>query len=91
MVENRGLDSEEHVSDGPGKLTKALMIDRALNGEDLVKSERLFLERGRKARKVATSARVGIKVGTAFRWRFSVEGNRFVSGGKASLPHPQKP
>lgn len=31
---------------GPAKLCQALRIDRALDGEDLVHSERLFLERG---------------------------------------------
>ena len=30
--------------DGPGKLTKALCIDRTLNGEDLISSNDLWIE-----------------------------------------------
>ena len=32
--------------DGPGKLTKALHIDRSFNGEDLTVSDRIWLETG---------------------------------------------
>jgi DNA-3-methyladenine glycosylase len=47
---------------GPAKLTQALAIDRDLDGEDLVASDRLFVERGRpiaKARLVA-ARRIGV-------------------------------
>ena len=60
--------------DGPGKLTKAMQIDRTLNGEELVTSERLWLETGDKPQTVLELPRVGI--GYASRedrerlWRF---------------------
>jgi DNA-3-methyladenine glycosylase len=87
MLRNRSLDSDEHVTDGPGKLTQALGIDSSLNGEDFVTSDRLFLEEGRKADGIGSSSRVGIRQGIEFKWRFFVKGNRFVSRAKPSPPH----
>jgi DNA-3-methyladenine glycosylase len=87
MLRNRGLDSDEHVADGPGKLTKALMIDSSLNGEDLVTSDRLYVEKGEKVEGIESSSRVGIRRGVEFQWRFFVKGNRFVSRAKPSAPH----
>ena len=45
--------------DGPGKLTKALRIDRSLNGEDLLTSDRIWLEKGEELSYIATP-RIGI-------------------------------
>ena len=84
MKARRGVEKVQDVANGPGKLTKALGIGRELNGEDLVTSERLFLEEGEKPRRVGSSSRVGISSGTAYRWRYFVEGSRFVSPGKPS-------
>ena len=79
MLRNRSLDSDEHVTDGPGKLTQALGIDSGLNGEDLVTSDKLFVEEGKRMEKSGSSPRVGIRRGVEFKWRFFVRGNRFVS------------
>ena len=87
MLRNRNLDSDEHVTDGPGKLTQALRIDSTLNGEDLVTSGRLFVKEGRKVEETGSSSRVGIRQGVAFRWRFFVKGNRFVSKARPSTLH----
>lgn len=87
MLRNRGLDSDEHVADGPGKLTQALSIDADLNGEDLVTSDRLFVEEGEKVEGIESSSRVGIRRGVGFKWRFVVKGNRFVSKAKPSAVH----
>ncbi len=73
------------VANGPGKLAKAMKIDRSLNGEDLVASERLFLESGRKEPKVTSGTRVGITKGLGYRWRFYVQGSPFVSGARRGL------
>ncbi len=91
MMMNRQAESVAHVADGPGKLTRALGIDGRLNGEDVVTSGRLFVEEGKKVRRVGLSSRVGISEGTKRKWRFYVKGNRFVSKGKPSLSHPQNP
>ncbi|MBI3859698.1 MAG: DNA-3-methyladenine glycosylase [Thaumarchaeota archaeon] len=70
MMKNRKAIATADISSGPGKLTQALSIDRALNGEDVVTSERLFLERGRKVERAGVSSRVGVKRGKRFKWRF---------------------
>ncbi len=44
---------------GPGKLTKALKIDRSLNGENLLISDKIWLEYGETLRYTATP-RIGI-------------------------------
>jgi DNA-3-methyladenine glycosylase len=46
--------------DGPGKLTKAIGIDRSFNGEDLCLSNRLWLEDDGFKAGYSTSTRVGI-------------------------------
>jgi DNA-3-methyladenine glycosylase len=81
MKANRGISQVEQLTNGPGKLTKALAIDGGFNGEDVVTSKRLYVV-GRDAPvKVGTSTRVGISRGREQMWRFFVEGNRFVSKG----------
>jgi DNA-3-methyladenine glycosylase len=84
MKRNRGLDDLNRLADGPGKLTRALKVERDLNGEDIVRSSRLFLEHGTIAKRISTSSRVGISAGKSFKWRFYVEGSEFVSKAKPS-------
>jgi len=91
MLKNRGLGSAVHVTDGPGRLTEAFKINSRLNGEDMVTSRILFIERGIKPKRIGRSSRVGIKVATERRWRYFIAGNRFVSRGKPSSFPPQNP
>jgi DNA-3-methyladenine glycosylase len=51
----RGVDGYN----GPGKLTKALCIDRSFNGENLMESDRIWLENGENLGYRATP-RIGI-------------------------------
>jgi len=83
MKKNRGREEVMELASGPGKLTQALKIDRRLNGEDLVLSERLFLARGKDAAlEIRDSSRIGVDRGLEFRWRYFIGGNQFVSRGK---------
>ena len=82
MMRNRSLNSDEHVTDGPGKLAQAFGIDSTLNGEDMVVSRRLFVEKGRKLKGISSSSRVGIRQGVEYRWRFYVKESEFVSRAK---------
>ena len=84
MERNRGLDDLNRLADGPGKLAKALGIDKDLDGEDIVHSTRLFIERGSKPKEILASSRVGISAGRSFKWRFFVQGSQFVSKAKPS-------
>ena len=74
------LDS--NLTNGPGKLTKALGIDKSLNKLDMTKRGELFVtESDETTFDVAKSARVGISQGRDRLWRFYVAGNSYVSKG----------
>jgi len=89
MARNRGLRDDIHIADGPGRLTKALDIDRRLNGEDLVSSRELFVDTGSTPRQIGRSTRVGISRGAERKWRFFVEGSEFLSQGRPSSKGPR--
>jgi len=61
---------------GPGKLTKALFIDRSFNYEDLLTSERLWIEDDGKRIRYKKTPRIGIDYATEkyrkILWRFIV-------------------
>jgi DNA-3-methyladenine glycosylase len=63
--------------DGPGKLTNHLAIDKSFYGEDLSKSERLFVITGIEKVSYKTTARIGIDyAGEIWKnkpWRFVME------------------
>ncbi len=72
----RRLRGREPLADGPAKLCQALAIDRGLNGEDLVTSRRLFIERMPRApdANVRCTPRIGIAYADSIArerlWRF---------------------
>jgi len=84
MKRNRGVGEIDELASGPGKLTKALRIDGSLNGEDLITSKRLFVLEGHSDEPVKTSARIGVTVGLEYKWRYFIDGNRFISRAKTS-------
>ncbi len=72
--------SDSNLTNGPGKLTKALGIDMSLNETDMTKRGPLFVAETRRARfRMGRSSRVGISQGTNRLWRFYVANNPFVS------------
>jgi DNA-3-methyladenine glycosylase len=79
MARNRDVSEVGRLTSGPGKLTKALSIDGAFNGEDVVKSKTLFVLKGEEPVRVKSSARIGISRGREQQWRYFVDGNPFVS------------
>ena len=82
MARRRGVDDGRRIADGPGNLTRALGIGRSFNGEDLVASQRLFIESGPTPERIRRSERVGISRGMQRKWRFYVERSEFVSRGR---------
>jgi DNA-3-methyladenine glycosylase len=59
----RALDIEGFdlkKSNGPGKLTKRMGIDKTFYGEDLTKSDRVWIEKGNQDFKVLKTARINI-------------------------------
>ncbi len=47
-------------SSGPGRLTRLMGVDRGFYGEDLVQSERIWIEKGMESPDYRTAPRVGI-------------------------------
>jgi len=87
MAANRGTDAILLLCSGPARLTRALEIDRADNGTDLVRDPSLFLLAGSPVapRAIGRSTRVGVNVGVEHRWRFFERESAFVSPGKPSV------
>lgn len=88
MARARGRDGVTELCSGPGKLAQALRVDRSLDGADLVRGNDVWLEWGAPPprSRIATSRRIGIRVGVERRWRFYVAGDPFVSPGRPSPP-----
>jgi len=84
MIRFRGRDSLPELTSGPAKLCQALAIDRALNGEDLTTSSRIWLEPGSSIpeERVATGPRIGVegaREAALYPWRFWVSGDPCLS------------
>ncbi len=82
MLKNRNTDNLFNLTNGPGKLTKAMEIDSALNGEDLT-GDKIFIAGGNKIKfSIQKSKRIGITKNPDKMWRFYIKDNPFVSGVK---------
>lgn len=83
MQAERRVKKEKDISNGPGKLTKALGITREDNGADLVTSDVIWLEDdGYIVKDVVETTRIGIDYAEedALKpWRFYIKDSIFVS------------
>jgi DNA-3-methyladenine glycosylase len=85
MVLRRGkLVNPFHLTSGPGKLTKALGIDRKLNGKYLADDEVWIEDVGRRIRstKIEASPRIGIDYAgddALLPWRFTLKESDWLS------------
>lgn len=81
-LDNLTKNQVNNLTNGPGKLCRALGIDRTLNGEDLC-GGRLYIEEGEKEPfRVSLSKRVGVDYAGEDKdrlWRFYIEGSKYVS------------
>jgi DNA-3-methyladenine glycosylase len=70
------------LTNGPGKLCSALLIDKSLNGEVLC-GDRLYVEEGDNEEfNIISSKRVGVNYAEEVKdylWRFYIEDNKYVS------------
>lgn len=89
MRERRGLHllkgktEDRHLTNGPGKLCRAMLIDGRLNGQSL-QGPHLFLAETPPvitlpSFEVVETTRIGISRGKELPWRFYVKGNMYVS------------
>jgi DNA-3-methyladenine glycosylase len=77
IVKNSKLKIKNSNTDGPGKLTKYLHIERSLNGHDLTRSQKLWLEprENKKRLKIIESPRIGVgyaKQSKEWKWNFRI-------------------
>jgi DNA-3-methyladenine glycosylase len=93
MARLRGTADPRRLCAGPGRLTQALAIGRALNGVDLVRGSEVYLAAGEPlpARRVERTTRVGVGSGPGAvpRWRYLERGSRFVSPGRPATGSPR--
>jgi len=91
MRELRSGVNDLQLTSGPGKLTKALDIDKSLNEIDLTHTGPLYVANPRHEERVAVcrSSRIGIRLGKERLWRFYVKSNPYVSRAKPIIQrHP---
>ncbi len=84
MKKNR-MKELYNLTNGPGKLTQALMIDKSLNSIDVTKEGALYIINGYKIDEIEATPRIGIKTALDKYWRFYVKDNRFVSKVKPNI------
>lgn len=76
MEQRRGRARD--LCNGPGRLTQALGIDLAYDGQDLVSGD-LNIARGVRPDCIVETTRIGITRGTELPWRYLVDGDKHVS------------
>ena len=81
MRRRRGDVPTRDLLRGPGRLAKALDIDRSLDGIDLCAAGLLWLASGGEASgDIGVSVRIGITKDAMRPLRFFLKGSKFVSG-----------
>jgi len=81
MKKKRGVDDIKSLTNGPGKLTRALSIDKRQNGFDLTGNV-IFLEDADENFDIIKAKRIGISKGKSKLLRFYIKKNTFVSSGR---------
>jgi DNA-3-methyladenine glycosylase len=85
MMERRGkIQHNLHLTSGPGKLTKALGIDRKWNGKFLLDNDIWIEDLGEKVsgKTIDASPRIGIDYAgedAKLPWRFTIRDNPWIS------------
>ena len=78
MKKRRGINDIFNLCMGPGKLTKALGIDKSHDGLDLTRDD-LFIEDSDEKFEIVKAKRIGISKGKGRLLRFYIKNNDFVS------------
>jgi DNA-3-methyladenine glycosylase len=92
MRERRGLEREEDLCSGPGKLAQALGIGLDLNATSLLDGPIQIEPRPADGRapKLVAGPRIGITKAVDLPWRFCARGNRHVSRPWPRAGRPQR-
>jgi DNA-3-methyladenine glycosylase len=87
MQQRRAIESKRDLCRGPGRLCRALDIDRSLDGIDLFTHPSLWLaEDGSLSMRVRRSPRIGVTRAAERRLRFYAAGSPYVSGAARLSP-----
>ena len=79
MTRRRNMTTMKNLCSGPGKLTRALGIDGAFHGRDLLSDSDASLRHPSTPPSVKACTRVGIIRSADFPWRFVAASSRFLS------------
>jgi len=79
MKKRRGVDDEQQLCSGPGKLTQAFAITNRDDEMDLCIDPRHCFAKGDDDVEVVADLRIGITRSAHHPWRFTLRGNQFVS------------
>jgi len=81
MIRNRGEKDIREITNGPGKLARALSVTNGLNGHDITvgDSELMAVEGERGCLDVGSSGRIGVTRDLPKELRFYLKRNKFVS------------
>lgn len=83
MKKQRNTENIYNLSNGPGKLCKALCINKTHYGIDLCTNESLYIDQYMDLNDdILTSKRINVdyaKEGKDYPWRFYIKGNKYVS------------
>jgi DNA-3-methyladenine glycosylase len=71
--------SDRDLASGPGKLTRALGITRAMSGRDMTRGDLVVRARPTEGIKIAVTPRIGITKCADWPLRYFIKGNKFVS------------
>ncbi len=82
MKKRREIENIQLLTNGPGKLTKALSITMDSYGLPFFEKPLFISESRYKPEKICTGGRVGISKDQERPWRFWIENNMFVSKGR---------
>jgi DNA-3-methyladenine glycosylase len=87
MQRRRAVERARDLCRGPGRLCRALAIDRSFDGADIFLGHSLWLARDERASEtVRLSRRIGVTRAADHRLRFYLAGNPYVSGPAALSP-----
>jgi DNA-3-methyladenine glycosylase len=79
MTRRRNMTTLKNLCSGPGKLTRALGIDGAFHGRDLLSHPDASLRHPSTPPSVQACRRIGITRSADFPWRFVAAGSGFLS------------
>lgn len=80
MMKLRGCGELLKLTNGPGKLTRAMAVDKGFNRADMVNGKELYAAScGNEKFSTTKGPRIGIKKGLELDRRFCIKGSRFLS------------